>query len=246
MFVWIQICKLVKIAKLITPLLKSLNWDSIHIQRLKKKGFDGWLANVPENSFEAPIIAQTLDDVIAVLPKFPNYTYEPINIFFHCDTSDASLEEIFKTHIAQNQNFEISVVKHNKDIISVGLGSKIRNTSTIPEGEFFGHNHPILELGSKTKLPSLFIKALLPSPGDIKGYSKFVETIKNGTRIYSPYGFVIITPLESFNIANIADYSSKYFQLFNDKNEFDWNNDRDVSNYFESKFNLKLEFYLSE
>jgi hypothetical protein len=64
-------------------------------------------------------------------------------------------------------------MRYSNNIISVGIGDKVRNNRTIFEGEYFGHYHSIqLELENEEILPNCFIKGLMPSPGGLKGFLK--------------------------------------------------------------------------
>jgi len=220
----------------------------------EKKAFDDWLARMPESSAEKSIIVYSPEDVVKFLPQSGNYRGERINLFFRKEGgfSPDELKAIFEIFSQDNPSFEISVVKHNNDIISVGIGDKVRNNSTIFDGEYFGHYHPMqLKLENEEILPNCLIKGLMPSAGDLKGFLKHFESVKEGTRIFSKYGYVLIKPIEPMpkteNINEaLNEFSQKYFDLFLGLNKFSLKSDEEVSNYFRNSFGLDLEFHYSK
>ena len=220
----------------------------------EKKAFDDWLARMPESSAEKSIIVYSIEDVVKFLPQSGNYRGERINLFFRKEGgfSPDELKAIFEIFSQDNPSFEISVVKHNNDIISVGIGDKVRNNSTIFDGEYFGHYHPMqLKLENEEILPNCLIKGLMPSAGDLKGFLKHFESVKEGTRIFSKYGYVLIKPIEPMpkteNINEaLNEFSQKYFDLFLGLNKFSLKSDEEVSNYFRNSFGLDLEFHYSK
>jgi hypothetical protein len=220
----------------------------------EKKAFDDWLAQMPESSAEKSIIVYSIEDVVKFLPQSGNYRGERINLFFRKEGSFSpdELKAIFEIFSQDNPSFEISVVRHNNDIISVGIGDKVRNNSTIFDGEYFGHYHPNqFKLEKEDILPNCFVKGLMPSAGDLKGFFKHFESVKEGTRIFSKYGYVLIKPIEPMlkteNINKaLNEFSQKYFDLFLGLNKFDFKSDKEVSNYFRSSFGFDLEFHYSK
>ncbi|QQS60105.1 hypothetical protein IPN41_03175 [Candidatus Falkowbacteria bacterium] len=225
---------------------KKYNLESSEQER---QSFDNWLSKQPESSFEKPIQIETISDLMKYLPDSGNYTEQKVNIFFHNDHfSESDLDEILRTHAGKGANFEISVVQHNDKTISIAIGNKARNISTPTEGDFFGHYHPKLNYEKSEQLPEAFVKGLLPSPGDIKGWINTPLQINKGTRIYSQNGYCEISlgtgPVVSEQIVN--EYRQKYFKLFLGENILDWQNNKDIKEFFKSNFNLNIEFYYTE
>lgn len=89
---------------------------------------------------------------------------------------------------------------------------------------------------------------LLPSPGDIRGFLKNPEAVKEGTRIYSKNGYVIITPRGSFGNPDeiVEKYKKTYFDLFLGINKLGFTSDADVIKYFQDNFQMDLQFFPSK
>jgi len=220
---------------------------AIEYSEEERKGFDRWLSQLPENSLEKPIAITNIDEITSFLPDVPNYKNESINLFFTKgefvpDELQSILEKFSKT----NPSFEISLVKHNGSVISIGIGNKIRNASTILSGEYFGHYHPTqIEMENNESLPYCFVAGLMPSAGDIKGFLKHPESVKKGTRIFSKNGYVLIKPtteIKDFNRA-IDNFNQNYFDLFLGVNKFGFKSDDEIIKYFKDAFGFDIEFH---
>ena len=213
----------------------------------EKKAFDDWLARVPESSAEKPIIINNVEEVARFLPQNGNYRGEKINLFFKKEAFlPDELQAILEMFSQDNPSFEISVVRHGNNLISVGIGDKARNGSTILDGEYFGHYHPTqFKLENEEVLPSCFTMGLMPSAGDVKGFLKHFESVKEGTRIFSKNGYVFIKPaLETENIDQVlGEFSQKYFDLFLGLNKLGLKSDEEVVNYFKENFGFDIEFH---
>jgi len=213
----------------------------------EKKAFDDWLARVPESSAEKPIIINDVEEIARFLPQHGNYRGEKINLFFKKEIflSD-ELQAILEMFSQDNPFFEISVVRNGDNLISVGIGDKVRNGSTILDGEYFGHYHPTqFKLENEEALPSCFTMGLMPSAGDVKGFLKHFESVKKGTRIFSKNGYAFIKlSLETENIGQVLDeFSQKYFDLFLGLNKFGLKSDEEVADYFRENFGFDIEFH---
>jgi len=188
---------------------------AINYTEEEKKAFDDWLAQVSESSAEKPIIINNVEEITGFLPQNGNYRGERINLFFKKEVFlPDELQAILEMFSQGNPSFEISVVRHGNNLISVGIGDKVRNGSTILDGEYFGHYHPTqFELENEEALPNCFTMGLMPSAGDVKGFLKHSESVKEGTRIFSKNGYVFIKPaLETENIDQVlGEFSQKYF-----------------------------------
>ena len=213
----------------------------------EKKAFDDWLARVPESSAEKPIIINKIEEIERFLPQHGNYRGEKINIFFIKDVFlPGELQAILERFSQNNPPFEISVVRNGDNLISVGIGGKVRNGSTIFDGEYFGHYHPTqFKLENKEALPSCFTMGLMPSAGDVKGFLKNSESVKEGTRIFSKNGYLFIKPTqETENIGQVlGEFSQKYFDLFLGLNRLGLKSDEEVADYFKKNFGFDIEFH---
>jgi len=220
---------------------------AIEYSEEEKASFDQWLSQLPENSTEKPIAITDIDEITSFLPEVPNYKDESINLFFTKEEFvPDELQSILEKFSKANPSFEISLVKHNGNVISIGIGNKIRNASTILSGEYFGHYHPTqIEIKNKENLPHSFVMGLMPSAGDIKGFLKHHESVIKGTRIFSKNGYVLIKPTtgtKDFNRA-IDSFNQNYFDLFLGVNKFDFKSDDEVIKYFKDAFDFDVEFH---
>lgn len=223
---------------------KKLN---VEYSEEEKVTFDQWLSQVPENSLEKPITITNIDEIIAFLPEAPNYKEDKINLFFKKEKFTAEdLQSILEKFSKTNPSFEISLVKHNDNIISIGIGNKVRNVSTILSGEYYGHYHPTqIQLENSENLPYCFVAGLMPSAGDIKVFLKHAESVKKGTRIFSKNGYIFIkstAETRDFSQA-VESFSQKYFDLFLGINKFGFKSDDEVTRYFKEKFGLDIVFH---
>lgn len=213
----------------------------------EKKAFDDWLARVSESSAEKPIVINNIEEVARFLPQNGNYRGEKINLFFKKEAFlPDELQTILEMFSQDNPSFEISVVRHGNNLISVGIGDKVRNGSTILDGEYFGHYHPTqFELENEEALPSCFTMGLMPSAGDVKGFLKHFESVKEGTRIFSKNGYVFIKPaVEIENLDQVlGEFSQKYFDLFLGLNKLGLKSDEEVADYFRKNFGFDIEFH---
>ena len=214
------------------------------------KGFDKWLNNIPENSKNNPITISNLEDIQNLLPVYSNYKEnEKINIFLKKENIflDIELNSILKNFSDKNPSFEISIVKHDDNLISIGIGNKTRNSSTIldPNGEYFGHYHPTgFNFENEQELPDSFIAGLMPSFGDIKGYLKHTQVLKAPTRIFSKYGYSKITRVEEKNERlDLDKIKNKYFDLFLGENKFNLKTDKEIADSIKDELGLKIEFH---
>ena len=213
----------------------------------EKKAFDDWLARVPESSAEKPIIINNVGEIARFLPQYGNYRGEKINLFFMKEAFlPDELQAILEMFSRNNPSFEISVARNGDNLISVGIGDKVRNGSTILDGEYFGHYHPTqFKLENEEVLPSCFTMGLMPSAGDVKGFLKHSESVKEGTRIFSKNGYVFIKPAqETENIGQVlGEFSQKYFDLFLGLNKLGLKSDEEVADYFKENFGFDIEFH---
>lgn len=213
----------------------------------EKKAFDDWLSRVPESSAEKPIIINNVEEIARFLPQHGNYREEKINLFFMKEAFlPDELQAILEMFSQNNPSFEISVARNGDNLISVGIGDKVRNGSTILDGEYFGHYHPTqFKLENEEVLPSCFTMGLMPSAGDVKGFLKHSESVKEGTRIFSKNGYIFIKPTrETENIGQVlGEFSQKYFDLFLGLNRLGLKSDEEVADYFKENFGFDIEFH---
>jgi len=220
---------------------------SIEYSEEEKESFNQWLSQVPENSLEKPMTITDIDDIETFLLQMPNYKEDKINLFFtKKEFTKEELQAILEKFSKTNPSFEISLVKHGNNVISIGIGNKVRNGSTILSGEYFGHYHPTqIRLENSENLPYCFVEGLMPSAGDIKGFLKHPESVRNGTRIFSKNGYIFIKPTaktEDFSQA-VEDFSQNYFDLFLGVNRFDFKSDDEVLRYFKERFCFEVSFH---
>lgn len=212
----------------------------------EKNSFDNWLSQTQNTSIETASPINNLEEALQFLPPAGNYTDKKINLYFQKENLTTNdMQSLMESFSKNNPDFEISLVKNSDNLIAVGVGGKIRNASTTFDGEYFGHYHPTqFEFKNKESLPDCFNLGLMPSAGDIKGYLKHAEAVKNGTRIFSKNGYVLIKPLETVNKIdqNLNDYSEKYFDLFLNVNKLNLKTDAEVSDYFKKNFGLEITF----
>jgi len=214
----------------------------------EKEAFDNWKNEIPPNSKERPIQINGSQEVMAFLPEVSNYTEERVNLFFSLPDGflEDDLDRIFKLFSKTNPNFEISITQHAEGLISVGIGDKDRNKSTNLDGRYYGHYHPTgnFVLEKPEELPHSFLLGLLPSPGDIRGFLKHPDAVKEGTRIYSKNGYVLIAPRGKFDNPDeiVEEYKRMYFDLFLGANKFGFQSDEDVARYVQEHFQMDLQF----
>ena len=231
-------------------LIEKIN--NIQYSSEEKTSFDNWKKETPLNSKDQPIQIDDSKEILGFLPEVPNYTEGPVNLFFSLPTgfSDDDLDGIFKLFSQKNPNFEISIVQYTDDVISVGMGDKIRNKSTNLDGQYYGHYHPTgnFVLENPEKLPNSFMLGLLPSSGDVRGFLKNPDVVKNGTRIYSKNGYVLITPSVKFDNPDeaVEEYKRIYLDLFLGVNKFGFSSNEDVAKYFQEHFKMDLQFFLNK
>jgi len=218
----------------------------------EKNGFNQWVKNIPESSLNSPLSISNLKEVQNLLPNYPNYRKgEKVNIFLYNENlfSDDDLTYFLKKFARQDKNFEISITRHSDKLISIGIGDKVRNSSTIidPNGNYFGHYHPTgFGFDNPDELPDSFVLGIMPSFGDIKGYLKYVDALKSPTRIFSKYGYSKITrtggikELDSIELYKMGD---KYINLFLGENNFGFKTDMEIAKALEKETGLKIEFH---
>lgn len=210
--------------------------------------FDAWLTQVPENSLEKPILVTNIEDVFQYMPVCGNYTNEPVILYFRKEQLlQDELQKILDLFSRSDPSFEISVVRHDEQSLSIGIGDKGRNRSVNFDGEYFGHNHPThLTLENAAALPRCFVAGLMPSAGDVDGFLKHAESVRNGTRIFSKNGYVFIRSIEGISSRNTEDFRNKYLDLFLGENKFGLESDDAVAKYFRENLGFEIEFhYLS-
>lgn len=216
----------------------------------ERNGFDQWLAQIPENSLEKPIAVVGIEEIERFLPQYSNYSGGRIALFFTKEVfSLDELQAIMESFSHQDPLFEISITRHSDNLISIGIGDKLRNGSIRFDGEYFGHYHPTrVELENKEILPDCFTAGLMPSAGDIKGFLKNVESIKEGTKIFSKNGYVSIGPAGEGGDydKNLNEFKQKYFDLFLGENKLGLKSDEEVKEYFKENFGLEIDFHYSE
>lgn len=215
----------------------------------EKSSFDSWFTQIKNYSPETVETIDSLQDILKFMPATGNYTERKIVLYFKKDDlTPNDLQEFMEDYSKNNPAFEISLVKNPDNLIAIGVGGKVRSARTIFSGEYFGHYHPTqFELKNKESLPDCLNLGLMPSAGDIKGYLKHTEAVKNGTRIFSKNGYALIKPLETVNNVdqNLADYKEKYFDLLLGSDKLNLKTDDEVVNYFRKNFGLEITFYYS-
>lgn len=228
----------------LTRIEKSLGTEYSEEERAS---FDTWLAGVPENSAENPLSIVEAEEVLGFLPSVGNYRGDKINLYFGKDTFDyIDLQSILEKFSQTNPNFEISVIRNNGKLISVGVGDKLRNRSTTFDGEYFGHYHQTqFALENSEVLPDSFVRGLLPSAGDVKGFFKHAEAVKEGTRIFSKNGYVLVKPIEGLEVraTDLENFCASYFDLFAGENKLEFKTDEEVADYFRQKLGFEVEFH---
>ncbi|MBI5913050.1 hypothetical protein HY839_01250 [Candidatus Azambacteria bacterium] len=216
----------------------------------ERNGFDAWLAHMPENSVEKPIVVANIEEIERVLPQYSNYSGEKVNLFFTKEVFlPDELQAIMENFSHGDPAFEISITRHSDDLISIGIGDTLRNGSIIFDGEYFGHYHPTRStLENKEELPDCFVAGLMPSAGDIKGFLKYEESVKGGTKIFSKNGYVFIKPLEeegSFD-QKLDEFKQNYFDLFLGENRLNLKSDEEVKEYFKENLGFDIDFHYFE
>lgn len=213
----------------------------------ERMGFDEWLAQVPENSQDKPILIHDVAELVRFLPQSGNYKEERVNLFFEkIEFTPDDLQKILEQFSRNDPSFEISVTKHADGLISIGIGDKAGNRSIIFDGEYFGHYHPTsLKLKNEDALPKCFVAGLMPSAGDVKGFMKHSESVAKGTRIFSKNGYVLIKPMEGTGSQRDAlkEFSEKYFDLFLGENKLGLKSDAEVKEYFKQNLGFEIVFH---
>jgi len=231
---------------------KSLIVEKLGIEYTEEEkiDFNQWLERIPENSAEKPIIVANIEEIPAFLPKTANYKGERINLVFAKQEgfTPEDLQTILENFAQQKSSFEISLTKHNDHLISIGIGDKVKNSSTLLKGEYFGHYHPTqiqTKLECKEILPDSFVAGLMPSPGDIKGFLEHPESVINGTRIFSDKGYIYFRLVEKVENPDPSfdNFEQKYFDLFLGENKFDFKSDKEMADYFRKNFGIEIEFH---
>ncbi|MBI2063475.1 MAG: hypothetical protein HYT65_00565 [Candidatus Yanofskybacteria bacterium] len=218
----------------------------IEYTKEEKKEFDEWQKDLPPNSHERPIQINNIEEIINFFPESSNHTGRVIELFFTKEKfNDAELQQVLETFATLGKLYEISIIRYNDDLVSVRIGDKERITPP-SDGEYFGHFHPSFNFENSEQLPEPFIRGLMPSPGDIAGYFKFFNTIKDNTRIVSKFGFTAIKPLQSpwnLNAEVLEDFKKKYLDLFLGVNKLGLKTNEEVAQYFRNNFQLEIEFH---
>lgn len=213
----------------------------------EKEGFDEWFLHVPENSSEKPISVASIEEIERFLPKYSNYNGERITLFFAKETFlPDELQMIMENFSRRDPSFEISITKHRDDLISMGIGGKIRNTSVDFGGKYLGHYHPTrFELENKEALPNCFIAGLMPSAGDLKGFLNHPESVREGTKIFSKNGYVSfqLSEEEGNYDKSLEEFKQKYFDLFLGENKLGLKSDEEVKEYFKENFGTEISFH---
>lgn len=214
----------------------------------EKKVFDNWLGQVSESSAKKPIIINSIEEIEGFLPQQGNYRVEKVNLFFRKDRlSSDELQIILEKFSLNNPSFEISIMRHDDSLFSIGIGNKTRNGSTILDGEYFGHYHPTqFEFKNREILPNCFTMGLMPSSGDVKGFLKYTEAVKKGTRIFSKNGYILIKPITETrdpSLTTLDEFTQNYFDLFLGINKLGLKSDEEVKNYFRKNFGFDIEFH---
>lgn len=91
----------------------------------------------------------------------------------------------------------------------------------------------------------------MPSSGDIKGFLKHPEALREGTRIVSQHGYTTITlikpqdePVFNQDIeAKLFAFKTNYLGLFNGVNNLGVSSNKEMVNLFE-QFGLQVNFFL--
>lgn len=212
------------------------------------KSFNLWHKNMPSSSFLKPLKIDSPESVIEVLPHYGNCLFDKkIILYLEKDNfSEEDIERVFVLHGQKNRNYEISINRLSENIISVAVGSTIKNQSFIIEGKDRGHYHPTNffdKLGLPEDYPRCILSGLLPSYGDIRTYL-LIEDIDGGTRIYSDKGYVEVNKVINYDISAVDfnKYRDIYFDLFLGKNSNSFSNDEDVIGYFKKEIGLDLKF----
>lgn len=231
-------------------LIEKIN--NIQYSPEEKIAFDNWKKEIPPNSREQPIQIDDSQEALGFLPEVPNYTEGAVNLFFYSTAgfSGDNLDRIFKSFSQKNPNFEISITQDSDHLISIGIEDKTRDKSMNMGGRYYGHYHPTgnFVLEKPEELPLSFVLGLLPSPGDIRGFLKNPDAVKEGTRIYSKNGYILITPHGKFDNPNeiAEEYKRMYFDLFLGTNKFGFLSDEDVAKYFQEHFQMDMQFFPTE
>lgn len=212
------------------------------------EGFDEWWCQFNYSSLQAPIEVADMRQVFNFMPAYPNYTDMQVNLFFKKQTGFTSdeLQSIMETFSKKDPVFEVSLVKHSSGVISIGIGGKVRNSSTIFSGEYFGHYHPTqFSLEGLEGLPDCFVAGLMPSAGDIKSFFRFPQAVSQGTRIFSKNGYVFIKLSGQMdNLEEILEqFRQSYFGLFAGINNLPFKTDIEAIPYFKGAFGLDISFY---
>jgi len=221
---------------------------NINYTEEEKELFDNWKKNIPENSPQNPIKISGIGEILAYLPQCGNYKEEQLNLYFSKEQfSEQELHKILENFSRNNPDFEISVEKLADNLISIAVGNKTGGSKVLGRGEDFGHYHPTsFEFENRDLLPEPFNKGLLPSGGGIHGWYKNFENIRNGTRIFSKYGYILIKPTEKFkNIPEetLKHYIRDYLDLFLGENKFNFKISEEAIKYFKDDFGLDIEFH---
>lgn len=219
----------------------------INYTEREKKEFDEWLEKIPKNSPENPIFINSADEVAEFLPLCGNYSENKVNVYFTKEIfSSDDLQLILENFSKTNRSFEISIVKKSDNLISIGIGNKARNPSTLIEGEYFGHYHPTqFEMKNKEELPDCFVMGLMPSAGDVRGFLNHMEVIKTGTRIFSKNGYIFLKPTGEMEDPSVVlkEFSKKYFNLFLGENKLGLKSDQEIAEYFKETFGIEIKFH---
>lgn len=88
----------------------------------------------------------------------------------------------------------------------------------------------------------------MPSSGDANGFFKHVESVKNGTRIFSKNGYALISLIKDAVEPSDAlrEFRNKYFDLFLGENKLGFKTDEETAEYFRQNLGLEIKFHYIE
>jgi len=212
----------------------------------ERQAFEDWDT---QRSRDAIAISHPAD-ALAHLSPAPKPGHERAEVRFALRHTAEELHAVLDAWRMEDPRFEIAVHDHGPEEFSVEIGNKMGGTSPREDALYVGHYHPTLAYPIASDLPAAFVRGVMPSGGDVRGFIRYPAAIRNGTRIYAADAVAELSlakPSESyaFDIAAaraLDEFTGAYFALFEGENRLGIHTDNEVATLFLDRFGLRVTF----
>lgn len=222
----------------------------LDVSEEERRIFADWLTS-QASSLEQPIRLERTEQALEYLPAAPNPEEKGVEVYFEVAHSADDLHEVLDRWREGNPAFEIALHAYTDHVFSVEVGTKMGGTAPHDGARYIGHYHPMIAYENPDVLPEAFVKGVMPSSGDIKGFLKHPAAVRGGTRIVSAGGCAVVSLIEESDPPaldetteeKIAIFKAKYLNLFKGENSLDARSNEDVAQLL-TKFGLHIEFQM--